>query len=82
MAQLNTGREEPGLNYWVPEADAMVMPGDDEHLLQLPAMKKSIGGSMILNTEIEARGAIEVDLRKLYGATVPMGPSRLGGRLH
>ncbi len=82
VSQLNTGREEPGLNYWVPEADAMVMPGDDEHLLQLPAMKKAIGGSRILNTDIEALGPIEVDLRKLYGATAPMGPSRLGGRLH
>ena len=82
VAQINTTGGEPGLNYWVPEADAMVIPGDDEFTLKLPPMKKVIGGFKILNTDIDAQGEMEIDLRKLYGATNPFGPSRLSGRLY
>ncbi|MFQ5933031.1 MAG: glycine/sarcosine/betaine reductase component B subunit [Dehalococcoidia bacterium] len=81
-AQLNTSKGDPGFTYWVPEADAMVFPGDDETTVSLSPMKRVIGGSRILNTDQDAMGAIEVDLRKLYGATNPLGPSKLSGRLY
>ncbi|MFQ5873942.1 MAG: hypothetical protein ACE5JL_09090, partial [Dehalococcoidia bacterium] len=73
---------DPGFNYWVPEADTMVIPGDDERKISLPPMEKVIGGSRILNTDLDAGGALALDLRDIYGATNPLGPSRLSGRLY
>jgi hypothetical protein len=45
-------------------------------------MKRVIGGSKILNTELKAGDALELELSTLYGSTCPMGPSRLSGRLY
>ncbi|MFQ5873167.1 MAG: glycine/sarcosine/betaine reductase component B subunit, partial [Dehalococcoidia bacterium] len=44
-AQMTTTEGDPGFNYWVPEADTMVIPGDDERKISLLPMKKVIGGS-------------------------------------
>lgn len=82
IGQMTNARGDPGFTTWVPEADAIVIPGDDEEIVSLPPVKKVIGGSKILNSDQDASGAIEIQLRSIYGSTGPMAPSRLIGRLY
>ena len=81
-AEMTASRGDPGFTYWVPEADAIVNPGDINLNVDLPAVDRVIGGSRILNSDVPAAGPIELDVRKLYGATGPMGNTQLIGRLY
>ena len=77
-----TGPGEPGLNHWVPEADAMVVSGSDRETICIPSVTKVIGGKTILNTDISASSSMEVEMRNIYGASAPMGTTKLSGRLY
>ena len=81
-AEMTASKGDPGFTWWVPEADAIVNPGDINLNVGLPAVDKVIGGSRILNLNVPAAGPIELDVRKLYGATGPMGNTHLVGRLY
>ena len=80
--QLSTTHDDPGFSHLVPEADAIAIPGDDSVRLSLPAADEVVGGSRVLGTDEEAGGPLELQLKAIYGATNPLGPSRLSGRLH
>ena len=82
VSQLVTGGGEPGLNHWVPEANAMVISGSDRQKVQLPSVDKVIGGMVMLNTGYLAGSAMEVEIRNLYGVSAPMGPTKFSGRLY
>lgn len=82
VAEFTTTLSNPGITFWVPEADAMVVPGDHEQKVALPSMKKVIGGSSILNTDYDAAGPFEIEFRRIYGATSPVSSTRLGGKLY
>ena len=76
------GAGEPGLNHWVPEADAMVVSGNDRDTIRLPAVDRVIGGSELLNRKGAADGEMEIEVRNLYGISAPMGPTRLSAGLY
>ena len=82
IGQMTNSKGDPGFTTWVPEADAIIIPGDDEEVLSFPPVKKVVGGSTILNSTQDASGAIEIQLRSIYGATGPIAPGRLIGRLY
>ena len=82
VAQLVTGAGEPGLNHWVPEADAMVVSGNDRDTIKLPAVERVIGGSELMNDGGAADGEMEIEIRNLYGISAPMGPTRLSAGLY
>ena len=82
VSQLVTGAGEPGLNHWVPEADAMVTSGNDRETIKLPAVKKVIGGTDLLNGKGPAGAELELEVRNLYGLSAPMGPTRLAPELY
>ena len=82
VSQLVTGAGEPGLNHWVPEADAMVVSGNDWETVMLPAVERVIGGTALLNGEGPADAELEIEVRRLYGLSAPMGPTRLSAGLY
>ncbi len=82
IGQMTNNKGDPGFTTWVPEADAIIIPGDDEEILSLPAVKRVIGGTTIMNSSQDASGPIEIQLRSIYGATGPIAPGRLNGRLY
>ena len=82
VSQLVAGAGEPGLNHWVPEADAMVVSGNDRDTINLPAVERLIGGSDLLNVGGAAGGELEIEVRNLYGIAAPMGPTRLSAGLY
>ena len=82
VSQLVTGAGEPGLNHWVPEADAMVTSGNDRETIKLPAVNKVIGGTELLNGVGPAGAELEIEVRSLYGLSAPMGPTRLSAGLY
>ena len=82
VSQLVPGAGEPGLNHWVPEADAMVASGNDRETIKLPAVKKVIGGTDLLNGLGPADAELEIEVRSLYGLSAPMGPTRLAPELY
>ncbi len=82
VSQLVAGAGEPGLNHWVPEADAMVVSGNDRETLKLPAVEKVIGGTELLNGLGRADVEVEIEVRNLYGLSAPMGPTRLSAGLY
>ena len=82
VSQLVTGSGEPGLNHWVPEADAMVTSGNDRETIKLPAVNKVIGGTELLNGMGPAGAELEIEVRSLYGLSAPMGPTRLSAGLY
>ena len=82
VSQLVAGAGEPGLNHWVPEADAMVVSGNDRDTISLPAVDRVIGGAELLNGMGPADAALEIETRNLYGISSPMGPTRLAAELY
>ena len=82
VSQLVAGAGEPGLNHWVPEADAMVVSGNDRDTIRLSAVDRVIGGSELLNRKGAADGEMEIEVRNLYGISAPMGPTRLSAGLY
>ena len=80
--EMTTALQDPGFTYWVPEADAMVVPGDYKQTVSLPPMDKVIGGSRVLNSNQDATGALEVEARQIYGSTNPTAATRVRGRLY
>lgn len=82
VSQLVTGAGEPGLNHWVPEANAMVVSGNDRETVKLPAVETVIGGTELLNDMGPANAKLEVEVRNLYGLSAPMGPTRLSSDLY
>ena len=82
VSQLVTGAGEPGLNHWVPEADAMVVSGNDWETVKLPAVERVIGGTELLNGMGPADAEMEIEVRRLYGLSAPMGPTRLSAGLY
>ena len=82
VSQLVAGAGEPGLNHWVPEADAMVVSGNDRETLKLPAVERVIGGTELLNGLGRADVEVEIEVRNLYGLSAPMGPTRLSAGLY
>ena len=82
VSQLVTGAGEPGLNHWVPEADAMVVSGNDWETVKLPAVDRVIGGTELLNRMGPAAAEMEIEVRRLYGLSAPMGPTKLSAGLY
>lgn len=82
VSQLVAGAGEPGLNHWVPEADAMVASGNDRETITLPAVEKVLGGADLLNGLGPADAQLDIELRNLYGLSSPMGPTRLSPQLY
>ena len=82
VSQLVTGAGEPGLNHWVPEANAMVVSGNDRETVKLPAVEKVIGGTELLNGKGPADAELKIEVRNLYGLSAPMGPTRLSTVLY
>ena len=56
----------------------MVASGNDRETIKLPAVKKVIGGTDLLNGLGPADAELEIEVRSLYGLSAPMGPTRLG----
>ena len=82
VSQLVTGAGEPGLNHWVPEADAIVASGNDRETVLLPAVERVIGGAELLNGMGPADAKVEIEVRNLYGLSIPTGPTRLSAGLY
>lgn len=82
VSQLVAGAGEPGLNHWVPEADAMVASGNDWETVKLPSVERVIGGTELLNGMGPADADLEIEVRNLYGLSAPMGPTRLSPELY
>lgn len=71
--------DDSGFVYFVPEADAMVSGGNYETFITLPPMEKVIGGSKLMEPDLEASGSLTVPLRYLHGSTNVMGAAKLAG---
>ena len=82
VSQLVVGAGEPGLNHWVPEADAMVASGNDRETVRLPAVEKVIGGVELLNGMGPSDAELDIEVRNLYGLSAPMGPTKLSPELY
>ena len=68
---------DTGITYFPPEADAVVCAGNYEEETDLPRMETVLGGSMLGNPEIDARGPMSLPLRYLLGSTNVTGANRL-----
>ena len=53
---------DTGITYFPPEADAVVCAGNYEEETDLPRMETVLGGSMLGNPEIDARGPMSLPL--------------------
>ena len=76
MAQT---KEDPGIIYFPPEADAVVCTGNYEEIIVLPKVEKVLGGTKISDPEIDATGPMTLSLRYLLGSTNNTGSNRLSG---
>ncbi len=74
---VGEGPDDPGFIFAVPEADAIVNAGSRGQKVTLPKMDAIIGGDHLVDPDIDARGALTVPMRYLYGAIDPTGNSRL-----
>ena len=74
---VGEGPDDPGFIFAVPEADAIVNAGSRAQTITLPKMATMIGGTHLVDPEIDARGELTVPMRYLYGAIDPSGNSRL-----
>ena len=68
---------DTGITYFPPEADAVICAGNYEEETDLPRMEMVLGGSMLGNPEIDARGPMSLPLRYLLGSTNVTGANRL-----
>jgi glycine reductase len=66
-----------GFTHYVPEAVAMISTGNWEDKIALPAMKKVIGGTRILKTDVDAGSRLDVPSRYICGATDRLASGRL-----
>ncbi len=71
--------EDPGFVYFVPEADALVSGGNYETLITLPPVHKVIGGTRLMEPDLETSGSLTVPLRYLHGSTNVMGATKIAG---
>ncbi|MFQ5933705.1 MAG: glycine/sarcosine/betaine reductase component B subunit [Dehalococcoidia bacterium] len=77
--EMATMSGDSGFVHYVPEADAIVSSGNYERQVTLPAVDKVIGGTSILESGLDAAGSLTVPVRHLYGATSPLGASKMIG---
>ena len=68
---------DTGITYFPPEADAVVCAGNYEEETDLPRMETVLGGTMLGNPEIDARGPMSLPLRYLLGSTNVTGANHL-----
>lgn len=68
----------PPLVSFSPKADAIVTTGNNDELVNLPAMKNALGGDMLFNKPAE--DSFETPLGILYTATNQFGVSRMTTR--
>ncbi len=71
--------DDPGFVHYVPEADAIVSTGNYERMLTLPRVDRVIGGRSVLGSDADASETLSVTIGLLYGATSPLGNSKLMG---
>lgn len=57
----------------VPEADAIVSTGGQDHRIALPAMERAIGGDTITGYGVKATDGFDITLEQVYGATNQLG---------
>jgi glycine reductase len=74
--------EDPGFVHFVREADAIVSTGNYEQTIELPRVDRVLGGSKLLPTGEDARGPLELTLRRVLAATNQYGGSSLRGRTY
>ncbi|MFQ5874494.1 MAG: glycine/sarcosine/betaine reductase component B subunit [Dehalococcoidia bacterium] len=77
--EMATTPEDPGFVHYVSEADAIVSTGNYEREITLPPVERVIGGTNLVVTNLDAAGSLTVTIRHLYGATSPLGQTRLMG---
>jgi sarcosine reductase len=82
------GRDFPLVTY-VPEARAIVSVGNQEQIVEWPAVERVLGGTRFLAGNLQEKGflrapaePLRVALRQVYGATNQLGWSRLRGRAY
>lgn len=73
LPEMAADPKESGLADFVPEAQAIVSTGNYEQSIDLPAVSKSIGGDVLLETGEDATGPLTITLRSLLGSTDPYG---------
>ncbi|MBI2304866.1 MAG: beta-aspartyl-peptidase [Chloroflexi bacterium] len=64
---------DQSLIFSTPEADAIVSPGITDEVVELPEMKRVIGGETLYKTGWEAKGRLEVPVRYLMASTNRLG---------
>ncbi|MCL4458877.1 MAG: glycine/sarcosine/betaine reductase component B subunit [Chloroflexi bacterium] len=64
----------------VPEADAIVSTGGQDHLLELPPMKKVIGGSEVRGYGVKANEGFTIVLEQVYTAVNQLGAGKVVAR--
>jgi sarcosine reductase len=82
------GRDFPLVTY-VPEARAIVSVGNQEQIVEWPAVDRVLGGTRFLAGNLQEKGflrgpaePLRVALRQVYGATNQLGWSTLRGRAY
>ncbi len=67
-----TGEDTPIVQI-VPEADAIVSTGGQDHKIHLPGVKNAIGGETITGYGVKSTDGFEITLEQIYGATNQLG---------
>jgi len=82
------GRDFPLVTY-VPEAQAIVSVGNQEEIVEWPAVERVLGGTAFLAGNLQEKGflrrpaePLQVALRQVYCATNQLGWSALRGRAY
>jgi glycine reductase complex component B subunit alpha and beta len=80
LPEMAAGADDPGLVYFVPEADAMVSTGNYESPMEFPAVAKVIGGETLFETDTPATGPFSLPIRAVLASTDPLGSWSVRGQ--
>ena len=78
--EMAVNPEDSGFVHFVREADSIVSTGNYEHVVDLPAVGRVIGGTHILVSGAEAAGPLKLPLRNVVGSTSQFGYFTIAGR--
>lgn len=80
LPEMAGGRDDSGLVYHVPEADAMVSTGNYEAEISFPEVSRVIGGDELLETGAPASSPFELPLHTVLASTDPFGSWTVRGQ--
>ncbi|MBI4297415.1 MAG: hypothetical protein HY676_02655 [Chloroflexi bacterium] len=73
---VGSGLDDPGMVFFVPEADAIALSGSRDRPVTLPPVEKVIGGTHLIEEGWNASGELQTTVKHLYSATNSLGMTR------